>query len=374
MIDVAKQFGAEVNISGDAIEISGNNHFSDKKKFHCGESGLAARMMLALGSLYDDEVTVSGEGSLLKRDLGKVSKPLQDLGVECRTVNNNIPVTLKGPMKGGEIFVDGSESSQFISGLLMAMPLASNSSVLRVDNLKSRPYIDLTLEVLESFGIEVENNNYLTFTIPGNQKYTPTEIETEGDWSGSAFLFVAGAIAGNIKLVGLNPESLQADKAILLAMTRADAIVIQEESSYTISPSKLKAFDFDATHCPDLFPPLAVLAAYAEGSSKITGVKRLFQKESNRAESLMLELGKIGIDIRLDDDLMIIQGGIVKGGEMFSQNDHRIAMAGAVAALGAQEAVIINHAECVSKSWPGFFKDLKSVGVNIISDDKHFIL
>jgi len=366
MMEIAKQFGAEITSSDDVIEIRGHQIFSGRKTFHCGESGLAARMMLAIGSLFDGEVSVTGEGSLLNRDLGKVTKPLYDLGVHCRTDNNNIPVTLKGPLQGGDITVDGSESSQFLSGLLMALPLVKNNSVLKVENLKSHPYIDLTVDVLEQFGIQIENKNYHSFTIPGNQKYHSAEIETEGDWSGSAFLFVAAAISGKLKLVGLNPGSMQADKAILSAMTKAGARVVRKESGYTIMKSDLKAFEFDTTHCPDLFPPLAVLAAYANGASKIKGVKRLFQKESNRAEALKDELGKIGINIGIEDDIMIVKGGIVKGGEMSSRNDHRIAMAGAVASLGAQEPVTIKNASCVTKSWPSFFKDLQSVGAKII--------
>jgi len=332
---------------------------------NCGESGLLARLMIPLVSLGHKPVIITGEGTLLKRKLGNITIPLQDLGVLCHTSNGCLPVTVKGPLSGKFAEADGSESSQFISGLLMACPLSVNDKHLRVVDLSSQPYIDLTLEMLRKFGIIIENSHYRDFYIEAGQVYQPAEISLEGDWSGAAFLAVAGLAAGNLRISGLNLQSEQADLKILEALAEAGACVEWRDNDCIVTGQKIRAFCFDATHCPDLFPPLAVLAALAEGTSTVTGVRRLAQKESNRGLTLQKELGKLGIEIYLNDDQMMIKGGQIQGGEVFSHHDHRIAMAAAVAGLIAKRPVTINHADCVSKSWPSFFDDLVLLGARI---------
>jgi len=322
--------------------------------------------MIPLAALSSDEITITGEGTLLKRKLGNIAEPLQNLGVKCSSNNGFLPVKVKGPFHGGEVEVDGSESSQFISGLLMALPLATSDSVVIVHDLKSRPYIDLTIDLLKKFNIKIENRDYQHFKIQGNQKYQAADIQLEGDWSGAAFLLVAAALNGEIRVTGLNQFSEQADRDILVALADAGVQLKQENGEISVSKSQLSAFEFDAAHCPDLFPPLAVLAAAANGVSKIKGVDRLKNKESNRGKTLQEELGKLGIGIILDGNLMLVKGGKIKGGTVFSHHDHRIAMAAAVAGLIAEEPVIIQSAECVSKSWPSFFDDLKTLNVEVI--------
>lgn len=362
MQDVARQMGATIQSINGHLEVSGN--FKARvQTFNCGESGLAARLMIAILALFDAEMTLTGEGTILNRNLGAICKDLAKLGVDCSSRNGFLPYTVKGPMRGGRFEVDGSGGSQFISGLLMALPLAQKNSVLRVRNLKSTPYIDMTLEVLQKFGIEIQHQNHETFHIQGNQKYKAASIEIEGDWSGAAFPMVGAALAGDLIISGLNPKSLQADRQIMAALEKSGVEITKSESGYLVKKSKLRAFEFDATHCPDLFPPLAVLAAKADGTSIISGVSRLSQKESNRGLVLKKELGKLGIEIVLEGDLMKITGGKIKGGTLFSHNDHRIAMAGAIAALVADGPVTIQNAECVSKSYPEFFEDLKSLNI-----------
>jgi len=364
-IKMAEYFGADFWLEDEILTIIGGAA-SHENLINCGESGLLARLMIPLAALGFDEITITGEGTLLNRKLGNIAGPLQNLSVKCSSNNGFLPVNVKGPLCGGEVEVDGSESSQFISGLLMALPLATGDSVVIVHDLKSRPYIDLTIDLLKKFNIKIENQDYQHFKIQGNQKYKAADIQLEGDWSGAAFLLVAAALNGEVRVTGLNQFSEQADRNILVALADAGVQLKQESGEISVFKSQLSAFEFDATHCPDLFPPLAVLAAACDGVSKIKGVERLRNKESNRGLTLQQELGKLGIEITLDGNLMLVKGGKIAGGTIFSHHDHRIAMAAAVAGLIAEEPVIIQSAECVSKSWPSFFDDLKTLNVEVI--------
>jgi len=369
MLNVAREMGAEFELSDDCLNVRGNPIFRGRKLFNCGESGLAARLMIGVATLFKEEVIVCGTGTLLKRQLGNITKPLQQLGVKCTMNDMKLPARIYGTAKGGQIVVDGSESSQFISGLLMALPLLKSDTELIVKDLKSRPYIDLTMETLKAFDIEVQDSEYRNFHIKGKQSYRPTNIQVEGDWSGGAFLLVAAALNNNVKITGLDTNSQQSDKAILTALESAGAIIQNEISELTVIADKLKAFTFDATHCPDLFPPLAALAANCKGVSKIKGVNRLKHKESDRATALLEELGKLNIRIEIEGDEMSITGGQISGGKVSSRNDHRMAMAGAIAALTASGKVEIGQAESVSKSWPGFFNDIQMAGGKIEYED-----
>ncbi|MBE0639576.1 MAG: 3-phosphoshikimate 1-carboxyvinyltransferase [Bacteroidales bacterium] len=365
MLNITGEMGAKVTFHADHISISGNPDFKGKRTFHCGESGLAARLMIAIGSLFDDEVTITGEKTLLKRKLGNIAEPLQLLGVRLISEAQTLPMKISGPARGGTVVADGSESSQFVSGLLMALPLAKEDTVLIVENLKSRPYIYLTLEVMKSFGISIEHQEYKRFFIHGNQQYQPADLQTEGDWSGGAFLLVAGAINGTLHVSGLDLASKQADRAILNAMKSSGANITVDYQGIIVKSGKLKAFEFDATHCPDLFPPLAVLAAHCDGVSVIHGVDRLIHKESNRANALMEEFSKMNVNIAIQQNEMKITGGKIHGNLISSHSDHRIAMAGTIMALNAAGETTISQAECVAKSWPEFFETMSSVGANI---------
>lgn len=359
ILKVAEQLGAEVRISDDVVSIIGNREFSGKT-LSAGESGLGIRTFTPIASLFPQTIKLTGEGSLLKRPIDMVEKPLRDLGVTVKSHDGYLPLTVSGPLKGGEAEVDGSISSQVLTGLLIALPMAENDSILKVNKLQSIPYIDMTLDILKEFGADVEQENYETFKIKGSQKYKARNYKIEGDWSGAAFHLIAGAIAGKLEVKGLNPKSLQADRAILKALEKAGTKVEISEESIKVAKAPLKSFDFDATHCPDLFPPLVVLAAACKGETSIKGVTRLYHKESNRALVLQKEMGKLGIEIQLDGDVMTIKGGEIKGGKIHSNNDHRIAMAGAIAALIADGAVEIEHAEAINKSYPSFFESLGS--------------
>ena len=278
---------------------------------------------------------------------------------------------IHGPLQPSNIEVDGSLSSQFLTGLLMAYAASDASGVtITVNDLKSKPYIDMTLRVIKSFGMKLPLiKNYREFIFENSHHdYSENDITyaVEGDWSGAAFLFVAGAIANEIRVEGMREDSVQADKKILEAIKDAGAKIIYADGVYTITPSILNAFEFDATECPDLFPPLVALAAYCRGITKIKGANRLTHKESNRALTLQDVFGRMGIEIELKDDWMFVHGGSpLQSATVHSHHDHRIAMDAAVAALKATGPIVIEEAEAINKSYPAFYNDVISLGATI---------
>ena len=363
-LGIAASLGAEIQTGLKKLKLRGTGKLKEKK-LYCGESGLAIRMFSPIAALWPYTITISGSGSLRKRPMLMIENALRQLGVNCKSEGGYIPITIKGPLKGGKCEVDGSISSQLLTGLLMALPLAAEDSEITVNNLKSKPYIDMTLQVLDKFGINIQNNNYTLFSIKGNQKYRGVSFEVESDWSGGSFLLVAAAVNGEVTVHGLRPDSRQSDKAILAALDSAGARMSIKENSVKISKSDLRSFKFDATESPDLFPPLAALAAYCNGVSVIKGVSRLLHKESDRANVLKEEFSKMKINIELKGDTMLVTGGEVTGARIDPRNDHRIAMAAAVMALRASDRVMIKDSYCVSKSYPEFFHDLRNLGASI---------
>ncbi len=340
---------------------------------NCGESGLSIRMFMPLIALSKNEVTINGSGSLVNRPMTFFDEIFPKLDVKIKSNIGKIPITIKGPLSPKNIEIDGSLSSQYLTGLLMAYSAADAKDVtIKVNNLKSRPYIDLTLAVMQSFGMKIPvNKEYKVFYFENTNHiypFTYQEYTVEGDWSSASFLLVAGAIAGNVIVTGLNVFSTQADKAILNALRDCGCKLSIEEKQIECGSTflNLKPFHFNATDCPDLFPPLVALAAYCNGTCVIEGISRLAHKESNRALTLQTEFAKMGVAIKLQDDLMIIYGGEgIKGVQVHSNHDHRIAMACAVAAFGAVGEMVIAEAEAINKSYPNFYDDLKKIGVNL---------
>lgn len=363
-MSIAVGLGARVDPQVNQLIISGSAILKETK-LNCGESGLAIRMFSPIAALYPAEITMVGANSLKKRPMFMIEEALNQLGVKCNSSGGFLPLIIQGPLTGGNCEIDGSVSSQLLTGLLMALPLAPKNSEIKANNLKSKPYIDMTIQILKSFGITIKNLEYGLFQIPGNQKYTPHNYTVEGDWSGGAFLLVAGAIKGRLTVNGLRSDSMQSDKSIIFALQKADANMTISEDQIEISKSELKAFEFDATESPDLFPPLVALAAYCKGITSIKGVSRLIYKESDRAKTLKEEFGKMNIKIEINDDLMLVTGGQPKSARVESHDDHRIAMATAVASLGATGTVFIRDSQCVAKSYPGFFDDLRNLGAAV---------
>ena len=356
--------GAKVSLLDDstvAIE-GGLNPMSNR--LMVGESGLATRLFTPIASLHNTPICIQGEGTLLHRPMTMMIEPLRELGVEIKDGGGFLPIEVCGPIHGGKLTVDGSISSQFITGLLLSLPLAEEDTTLKVINPVSTPYIEMTIDTARRFGIEIMHNegDYSEFFIEGRQQYSATDISIEGDWSGAATMLVAGAIAGEVEVKNLSTLSKQADTAICHALERAGAGIIIEQDSITVHRRALRAFEFDATNAPDLFPALAALAAAAEGESVIKGTHRLRHKESDRAETIRQEYEKLGIEIDISEpDIMRIRGGEIHPAEVFSHDDHRIAMSLAVSALRCKGEVKITNAECVEKSYPTFFEDLESI-------------
>ena len=355
--------GAEV-IEVDESTLSIGGGLSPREySLHVGESGLASRLFTPIASLSDRPIRIIGRGSLLERPMQMMIEPLRRLGVTVKDNKGYLPFEVCGPLCGGETEVDGSVSSQFITGLLLALPMAAIDTTLHVSKAVSTPYLDMTIDTAARFGVEISHRNFEEFYIAGGQCYKGIDLTIEGDWSAAAMLLVAGAVAGEVRVENMNPLSKQADTAILDALVRAGAEVVCEGNAITASHRELHGFTFDATHCPDLFPALAALAATAEGVTTIKGTSRLIHKESNRAEAIREEYGKVGIRVELEGDEMLIYGGTIHAARVSSHNDHRMAMSMAVAGLLSDGVMTIEGAECVSKSYPDFFTHLKQISV-----------
>ncbi len=364
-IEAIEALGAKVEILDDNTLIIDGGLYPATNNLNVGESGLAARLFTPIAALCDTPITIDGEGTLLHRPMTMMIEPLKALGVNVRDGGGRLPIEVCGPMNGGEVAVNGSVSSQFITGLLIALPLATNDTTINVHEAVSTPYIDMTLKTLERFGINVMYNegDYTQFYIEGGQEYQAIDYTIESDWSAAAAIMVAAAIAGEVTIRNISTLSSQADTAICRALERAGASIIIERDTITIAHRTLEAFEFDATQCPDLFPALTALAAAADGVSSIYGIGRLRGKESDRAEVLREEYGKLGIEIELDydNDVMRIVGGEPTPHDVDSHDDHRIAMSLAITALRMEEPIKIKNRESVAKSYPSFFEDIESL-------------
>ncbi len=377
---IITQNPASKKIHPSPIEVNSNGVKPIGPTMNCGESGLGIRMFTPIAALSNELISIEGKGSLVKRPMHFFDEILPLVGVKVQSQKGFLPIQIQGPLVPANITIDGSLSSQFLTGMLMAYAATGKQDIeIKVIDLKSKPYIDLTLSVLNAFGWKVEHTNYESFRFLVHAPLkTVIEYTVEGDWSGAAFLLVAGAIAGPIKVKGLQLNSTQADKKIMEALTSAKANMKQEEDGILIGPSSdnsnnsngysngLIAFEFDATDCPDLFPPLVALASVCNGVTKIKGVSRLAHKESDRGLTLQTEFAKMGIQIHLVGDEMLIHGGtIIQSATVFSQHDHRIAMACGVAALVANGPIEITEAEAINKSYTDFFTHLQELGAKV---------
>lgn len=361
---IIKALGAKViEEEGGGLAITGGLS-PIMEQIDCGEAGLSMRMFSSIAALSSKKIVLVGRASLAARPMKTIEEFLTGLGARVSLNGELPPVTIQGPIRPGKITIDGSLSSQYLTGLLLALPTLPAETELTVVNLKSKPYIKMTLELIADFGVKIEHDpEFSRFLIPGNQKFKSRKYIVEGDWSGAAFLVVAASIAGEATIDNLRIDSMQADKEIIDAIRQFGALLTAKKDSLHVSRSGANPFSFDATECPDLFPPLVALAANANGLSRIKGVHRLKHKESDRENALKTEFKKLGVEILTEDDALVVRGGPISGGKVFSHHDHRIAMALAIAGINASGPVEIEHPECVSKSYPDFFKDLNSLKV-----------
>lgn len=363
MLNNAVQFGATIKEDGADVLINGAKILPTEGVFNAGESGLGMRMLLAILSCIGGNFKIKAEGSLVERDQKFIIDFLSENGIEIESNNGKPPFKLKGQLTNKALRVDGSMSSQFLSGLLIGLPFSGNTAtVIRVSDLKSIPYVNMTLDTLRKFGVNVENDDHKKYTVPGSQIFQVTDYQTEADWSAASYWLVAGALGHNIEINGLNPNSYQADRALITALYESGCSIDLNDQSVLVNGSMRTPLDFDATHCPDLFPALAIYAAFTDGISRIKGVKRLANKESDRGTVIKSELQKIGVLVDLNEDYMLIHGGgAVHPAVIDSHNDHRIAMAFAIAGTMIQDGLTIEGAEAVNKSYPEFWDHLKAL-------------
>ena len=418
-LQVARNLGAEVSREGNILTIKGisaqSGGLSELSSqdgsplcdedgtpvLHVGESGLLTRMLIpVMAQLCPGTVRFTGEKTLLGRPLTGAKEIMDAFDASVASVPADsqdasrpehvedspvrVPLTVKGPLKAGRAEISGKHGSQLISGLLMALPFAERNSSVIVHEPKSIPYMFITLEVLKKFGIKIGNDmlggpdflasdgdwslcTEMVFKVKGGQKYRAADIDLEGDWSAAANFLVAGAIFGKAELQGLDTTSLQADLSIMDILMDAGASLSQldgNKGDITVQRAPLKAFNVDASNCPDLFPVISVLAAFCQGTSRLAGVGRLANKESDRAKAIVGMLTQMGVKAYVEGDDMVIEGHslarrllsgtLLKGGSYTSHHDHRMVMALKVAALGADSPITIDDEECVAKSFPDF--------------------
>ena len=372
---IAKSLGAAIDIKGDKLSITGNFSAAETG-FSVGESALCMRMFAPIAALLDTPVRITGKGSLQHRPMQMIDDALSQFGASCKLMTDADSKVwqVEGTLTGGKLLIDGHETSQVLTGLLMALPLAPNDSEITVKNLAGKGYVDMTMQLLRQFGIVIQQQGNTLYRIRGRQKYAAKNYTVEGDWSGAAFLLVAAALTGEIRIHNLLSNTKQPDSAVLTALTLAGVPVSVGEQEVVVRKpqGQPRAFNFDARECPDLVPPLVALAAGCKGVSLIYGINRLKIKESSRAEVLQQEFAALGIRIDLTEDTMKIHGAqpTVLKDSVYAHNDHRIAMALAIAAGSADKPLTIEGAACVSKSYPDFFADLQKSGVNITTENK----
>lgn len=336
---------------------------NDENEINCIESGSTLRFMIPVAAALGKSVTFVGEGKLPQRPIGDYLRLLPEHNVECKS-NGGLPLTISGKLKSGKYELAGDVSSQYITGLLLALPiLEGDSEIVLTTPLQSKPYVDMTIKVMADYGVEIEEtkNGYL---VKGSQQYEKRDYVVEGDWSQAAFFLVGGVLFGDVELKGLDMNSTQGDKAVVDILRRFGGEIETRDNLVVARKSELNGIEIDATDIPDMVPALAVAAAYAKGRTIIKGAGRLRFKESDRIESVVYNLKQMGVDVEATSDGMIINGGMLHCADLKGYNDHRIVMSMTIAASGVDSITRIDDAQSIRKSYPEFFDDINSIGGN----------
>lgn len=365
---VSRMMGADVNMKDD-IEITGPSELkAPPSEIDCHGSGTTLRIFTALSSLTSGTCLLTGDDTLRRRPMGDLLEALCKLGVDAKSVNGNDrpPVEIHGRgLTGGKTSIRGDVTSQYITGLLFACSRAKGDSRIELTTrLESRPYVEMTLGIMQQFGVAaVPSGDWSYFTVQGSQEYRPQEYVIEGDFSSAAFLMAAGALAGGVSVTGLRTDSVQGDAAIVDLLESMESSVRSGGEGFAIKSDELQAIDIDASDIPDLVPVLTVLATQARGTTSIYNAGRLRLKESDRIASTSQELRKMGARINESKDGLVVGGPTpLHGAVLDSHDDHRIAMSCVIAGLVADGPTIVENIECVKKSYPGFMRDLQSIG------------
>lgn len=362
-IGCIKALGADAVLENNVLTVDGTNMYKNKTALlDCGESGSTLRFFIPIAAVGNINATFVGKGKLPQRPIGIFTEALPKAGTVCKT-EGGLPLEIKGQLKSGIFEIPGNVSSQFITGLLLALPiLEGDSEIVLTSPLESVGYIAMTIRTMKQFGVNIQTTEK-GWHIKGGQSYKTCDYTTDGDWSQAAFFMVLGAVSGKVTVKGVAKDSTQGDKNCAEILARFGAKVTQLDNEVTVEKGELKAITIDASQIPDLVPVLSVCAAFAEGTTKIINAERLRIKECDRLKATAELLNNLGGKVKeLSDGLEITGVSSLKGGNVNGYNDHRIVMSAAVCAARSDEDITATFAMSINKSYPDFYIDYNSIG------------
>lgn len=360
-IGCLRALGAEIEILPDGVLVRGIEHPNENPLLDCGESGSTFRFLLPVAAALCERARFTGSGRLPERPFGELMRVMQAHGVAFS--NERLPFATAGKLTGGDFSLPGNVSSQYLTGLLLALPtIRSDSTITLTTHLESAGYVDISLHALKRFGVEVRVQDGVYAVTGGQTIQSPGMLRVDGDWSNAAFFLAAGALGNPVRMTGLNLDSPQGDKAILDSLRKFGAVVETTTDTVRVSPAKLAGCVIDVGETPDLLPILAVLGACAAGETRLVNAARLRLKESDRLASVSAILRALGGKVEELPDALVITGGALAGGTVDSCRDHRIAMSAAIAAIRCANEVSILGADAVNKSYPAFYTDYNQLG------------
>ena len=362
-IGCIKALGADAVLENNVLTVDGTNMYKNKTALlDCGESGSTLRFFIPIAAVGNINATFVGTGTLPQRPIGIFTEALPKAGTVCKT-EGGLPLEIKGQLKSGIFEIPGNVSSQFITGLLLALPiLEGDSEIVLTSPLESVGYIAMTIRTMKQFGVNIQATEK-GWHIKGGQSYKTCDYTTDGDWSQAAFFMVLGAVSGKVTVKGVAKDSTQGDKKCAEILARFGAKVTQLDNEVTVEKGELKAITIDASQIPDLVPVLSVCAAFAEGTTKIINAERLRIKECDRLKATAELLNNLGGKVKeLSDGLEITGVSSLKGGNVNGYNDHRIVMSAAVCAARSDEDITATFAMSINKSYPDFYIDYNSIG------------
>lgn len=362
-IGCIKALGADAVLENNVLTVDGTNMYKNKTALlDCGESGSTLRFFIPIAAVGNINATFVGKGKLPQRPIGIFTEALPKAGTVCKT-EGGLPLEIKGQLKSGIFEIPGNVSSQFITGLLLALPiLEGDSEIVLTSPLESVGYTAMTIRTMKQFGVNIQATEK-GWHIKGGQSYKTCDYTTDGDWSQAAFFMVLGAVSGKVTVKGVAKDSTQGDKKCAEILARFGAKVTQLDNEVTVEKGELKAITIDASQIPDLVPVLSVCAAFADGTTKIINAERLRIKECDRLKATAELLNNLGGKVKeLSDGLEITGVSSLKGGNVNGYNDHRIVMSAAVCAARSDEDITATFAMSINKSYPDFYIDYNSIG------------